>query len=327
MNKPATAIALVITFGLGTAAGWWLNQQKAAEALADLQKQLAEEKAAAAAAAKPPSPVVPEPEKTVAEATPEEKPVDTAREERRQRRREGFQAMIPKMQERAAAKRTKRIDERLAALKASLKLTDDQAAKVREILEKMTPDQGALMGGLMGGGGGRPDAALAEVTKMMRKDWAGAPELAEGLSGVLSPDQQTAYETFRQEQRANQVELAANRELSRLQGMMTLNPEQKDQLFNVLSDQATRELDAPVDLTAMTPQGLRKRQEERAEAMKEILTPEQLEVYQGSSVGVMELAQPFVEMFDVGMEDLGPGAGMMPFGGPPQAPAGDAQPK
>ena len=84
--------------------------------------------------------------------------------------------------------------------------------------------------------------------------------------------------------KANAAEAAANRELSRLQSMTTLSPEQKDHAFAAFTEIASRE--SMVDLTEpgvkpdVMKDALETRWADRLEALGAILTPEQMAIYQ-----------------------------------------------
>jgi|GEM_PF-5616168 len=240
---------------------------------------------------------------------------------------------VVKMQERMKKqmqeKQKLKLDERVAGLRTRLGLNDAQAAAIRELLEKNPSGVQSLMARAMAGEA--PDEAQDEasmIRELLRPGQKTA-ELTEKISAVLTPEQQQAYATFRQEQRTNDVEVKANRELARLQTSLTLSPEQKDKAFTVLSGLADQEYDNPVSpmVTMMAkqmehmPAGKGRkdmevhmeeikavselaagRRQQRVEAMREILSPEQFKLYEDQ-----QKQGNMAEFMDSAFEDM-PGA-------------------
>jgi hypothetical protein len=202
-----------------------------------------------------------------------------------------MKAIFAKMEEQRKEARTRRIDERLAALKSRLNLTPDQEAKVRALLEN-SPEMGL---------GGLPLMA----TKVSRDGKAGAVSIGAGhangdntnganfeqqLAGLLSPEQQDEFTAFQQEQRENQVEIATNREMAQLQQQLTLTPEQKDQAFQALGDIARKEAENPQ--RGFDPAAIEAAKQARTDALRPILTPEQIKAYESNpamSFGIPEV--------------------------------------
>lgn len=222
----------------------------------------------------------------------------------------GFDAKSPemvKMQERMKKqmqdKQKLKLDERVAVLRARLGLNDAQAAALRELLEKNPTGSQSMMAQAMSG---EKVDEKAMLLAMLRPGQQTA-ELTGKITALLTPEQQQAYTTFRQEQRANEVEVKANKELARLQSSLTLSAEQKDKAFTVLSGFADGEFDNPVspmaglmaqqmkaqansphmkelephmeEITAAAELATQRRQQ-RVEAMREILSPEQFSLYE-----------------------------------------------
>jgi hypothetical protein len=101
-------------------------------------------------------------------------------------------------------------------------------------------------------------------------------DLQKDLLQILTPEQKTQYEHNQNRESQARLELRAYSELSRVQGMFDLTDAQKDQIFQKF---ATMEQAPPSTGERMNRQA---RAQQRAEALKGILTPEQLTQYQQS---------------------------------------------
>jgi RNA polymerase sigma factor (sigma-70 family) len=161
-----------------------------------------------------------------------------------------------------------KMKEKLAVLRQRLALTPEQETKIVKALEygqskmKISP----------------PNVIVTKATPEDQK------KMEDTISASLTADQQKEYESFRAEEKANALEAVANRELSRLQSMTTLSPEQKDQAFAAFSEIAARESNLPVldpgkDADAIM-EAVEARWAARQEALSAILTPEQMAIYQ-----------------------------------------------
>ena len=107
---------------------------------------------------------------------------------------------------------------------------------------------------------------------------------------MLSPEQQDEFAAFQQDQRENRVEIATNREMAQLQQQLTLTPEQKDQAFQALGDIARKE--AENSQKGFDPAAMDAAKQARIDALRPILTPEQMKAYESNptmGVGIPEL--------------------------------------
>jgi hypothetical protein len=189
--------------------------------------------------------------------------------------------MFSKMEEQRKEARARKIDERLAALKSRLKLTPDQETKVRALLES-SPDMGRGAGLLEGVkvavNGNAGGVSLSSAAASAGNATGGSFD--EQLAALLSPDQQDEFVAFQQEQRENRVEIATNREMTQLQQQLTLTPEQKDQAYQALGDIARNEADQPAN--GFDPAAMAAAKQARVDALRPILTPEQLKAYESN---------------------------------------------
>lgn len=231
-----------------------------------------------------------------------------------------------RMKQRMADKQKLKLDEKVAALRTRLKLTDSQAAAIRELLEKNPDDAQSLIAKAMSGEKVDEKSAMLDILKPGKKN----AELANQIAALLTPEQRQDYIAFRQEQRSNDVEVKANKELARLQSSLTLSPDQKDKAFATLTKIADEEYDNPVNnMAALMQQGMKmqgnkkdpdmeahmeeikaatdyaaERRKMRVEAMREVLTPEQLAIYE------TQQKQPNVADMMEGIGDIGAGLWM-----------------
>ncbi len=197
--------------------------------------------------------------------------------------------MQEKMKQQEKERTAKIVEKRLAALVASLGLGDDQAAAVRGLLERQASKNKSLSEviSLATEGGEVGEASIAA--------FAAGSEQGEDkfnfdseLLSLLEDDQRATYESQLQAQQENYVEATANQHLARLQiAVSDLSEEQKDHAFGEFARLAQEDVeengvpaqDGPVsfDIRRMMRQ-----QTLQQDALKEVLTEEQLASYQQS---------------------------------------------
>ena len=183
------------------------------------------------------------------------------------------------MKEQAAKKLQLRVDERLAALKAKLGLSDEQVAQMRPQVEGMLKEANPALFG--------EDGAISiSMDNMKEKKQQAAAEKAKAeadLMAQLSPQQLAAYDGWKQEEKANRVEVKAGQDLASLQSQLSLTAEQKDAAFAAFSKLASTQGEQTDILS--NPQGFMETRKARLEAMRPILTPEQMAVYERGAGG------------------------------------------
>ena len=196
---------------------------------------------------------------TVADAAePQTDEAKAAAEAAQAKAMQGMKDQQKKMKERLEKRIQAKVDEQLAVLKKRLGLNDAQLESVRALLtEKMM--KGDLTFRAMGmmadeNAEGSPKDTEMEMMAMMLDPMKGEKDADAKLLALLTPEQQTAFAAHKQEQRANKVEMATNKELAKIQGAMSLTSEQKDQIFSQLSQFANAEHDQPIPgMLAMIP--------------------------------------------------------------------------
>jgi hypothetical protein len=113
--------------------------------------------------------------------------------------------------------------------------------------------------------------------------WEWARQLEQEILYTLTPDQQTAYQTYKREDIAAGARLMANGEMLLIQGSLGLSQEQQDQVFAVLYEHATERLDPNAATAAEQPrhplQAVRWENGRKLKSLEGVLTPGQLEAY------------------------------------------------
>ena len=245
------------------------------------------------------------------------------------------------MKKRMEDRMKSKVDEQLVTLKKKLGLTEDQVETVRELLmDKFRKGDFAMKAfGAMGDDEGAASAKdqEKEIMDLMLDPQKQDREMDAKILGLLKSDQQAAYAAHQQEKRANKVEMAANKELAKLQGAMSLTAEQKDQIFSTLSQFADQEHDKPImgmvamiekqpqeierikkesgEATANQLLGLvdelKQRQARRREALQPILSEEQMKVYENlQQSSAFDMSEMMSDMGGMEMMMMGAGAEM-----------------
>lgn len=177
--------------------------------------------------------------------------------------------------------RTQRIDARILNLKTKLNLTPEQETAIRTAMEKGSTDRDALRESM----DARRRAGTEDTDKTRQADAAkfaaSEADQEKAITAGMSDEQLTAYEAYKTEQKATQVEAQANRQLNDLQNKLSLTDDQKDAAFQFYAAQEQNGFD-PGKIAAEggdPAKYFEERQKTALEAMKQILTPEQYELY------------------------------------------------
>ncbi|MCB1096533.1 MAG: sigma-70 family RNA polymerase sigma factor [Verrucomicrobiae bacterium] len=154
---------------------------------------------------------------------------------------------------------------KLAALQEALHLSDEQAEAIEAILAHATnADTHA------------PPFLVSHRSPLTTK-------AKEQISAILEEAQKADFDTFIEKEIIDQAESAANQEFARLQSKLSLSDDQKDQVFEALSEIALAEAADPAnessDLGSMLSHA-KERRHRRVEALEPILSPEQMDVYE-----------------------------------------------
>ena len=181
------------------------------------------------------------------------------------------------MKDQEAKRLALRVEERLASLKTKLGLSDEQLAKVRPLVNRMLQ---AASPALIG-----EDGVISLNTDNTQEDQQkAAAEKAQAeqeLMETLDPQQLAAYEDLKRDEKANRAEAKANQELASLQSQLSLSPEQKDAAFAAFTKLASEQGEETNILS--DPEAYLENRKAKVEAMRPILTPEQMAVYERSA--------------------------------------------
>lgn len=154
-----------------------------------------------------------------------------------------------------------RLSAKLEALKVRLKLTPDQEARLRAILEAEQKKH-------------------LEFADWFRKDGLSS---SEQIKQLLAPEQLESYQAYEEEERDSAYQSMANMELMQVQSLLQLSDEQKDKVFEALYNSQKSGL-SPKDANGQEitdpKAAVEKQMDARLDALRPILTPEQLQIYE-----------------------------------------------
>lgn len=178
--------------------------------------------------------------------------------------------------------RKQRQDAKILALTTKLNLTPDQQATIRAALEKGSQERDALreagFARRQEGTRETEEARRAEMAKLAAVDAAQEQAITAGLSA----EQLAAYSGYQTEQKQNTIENRANQQLGDLLTRFSLTEDQKDAAFQFFAKQEEEYGFEPDRVAAMGGDFMslfEQRQKNALEALKQILTPEQYELY------------------------------------------------
>lgn len=165
---------------------------------------------------------------------------------------------------------------KLQALKARLNLTPEQLQQLDQIVDRITK-----------GGTSFPPNAIIDVEKELGK--------------ILSPEQKQELAKMDQQQLQAGRDMMANNEIAQISGLFDLTEAQKDQIFQKLSDVMADQFKSPGTFTG--PDGknitdprqiLQIMSDRKADALKGILTDDQLAKYREYLDSVNKMAEGFL---------------------------------
>lgn len=161
----------------------------------------------------------------------------------------------------------------LSRMKAKLNLSPEQEQAIREILTRQaelgTEAAKKMLSGKL------TKEEMADMTKAV-----GNPETQ--IKALLTPEQLTLYQQYKNEENASNARLAANGEMLLMQNAVGLSQEQQDQVFPILYDQNLKQLSnnaakpAPKDNMAAL---MERELEQNVSALQGVLTASQLDAY------------------------------------------------
>jgi len=185
------------------------------------------------------------------------------------------------------------LDEQLMLLKARLHLTPDQEAAVRKALEEEGARGEEMAAKLFAGGKIDPQAI---------KDLKANKTVDQTLDEVLSPEQKTAYQQLKTDQKNSQAETMASYEMNQMTPLLQLNDSQKDQVYNALYQVQQQQSDPnwlkTVGNGATDPSAIMDAQAKAKEdALSKILTPDQLATYHKQAQDQINMQKAMMQKF------------------------------
>ena len=161
---------------------------------------------------------------------------------------------------------------RLNRMQERLNLSPAQAQAIRDILTRQTRGMAEATKGVIAGKIDQQKLAALRQGK-------GDPESQ--IQALLSPEQQTAYATLREEEKLNTARSAANMELLQMQTTLDLTAEQQDKVFAVLYDQAVQQqnTEASDPQPANPAEAMQGVMHRKLQSLEGVLTPTQLAGY------------------------------------------------
>jgi hypothetical protein len=175
------------------------------------------------------------------------------------------------------------VEGKMAGLKAKLNLTPEQETAIQAILGKEMSKGMEVLEKLTKG-----ELSEAEMEKLT-KDFESSER--DQIAALLTPEQKKAYEEYEKEEKARTARLTANSELEEMQSRLQLTDEQQDRVFAVLYNFAQSESDG--DNGSIDDH--RKQADKKKEALRGVLTPDQLErygKYQEQQIKLIEAFMP-----------------------------------
>jgi hypothetical protein len=180
------------------------------------------------------------------------------------------------------AQMEQQLEAKLLKMKTRLNLTADQETQIRAKLEAANKAASAMAMKMFNGGGQPDPAEVADAGQA-------AGDTEKEIEALLTPEQKAGYAQLKTEENQNNARLVANSELLQMQNVLGLSQDQQDKVFNVLYDQTQAMMTNPgavgTDLAGMV--------DKKTEALKGILTDQQMEAYQKMQQQQLQLIQSF----------------------------------
>jgi hypothetical protein len=168
-------------------------------------------------------------------------------------------------------------DARLQMLIARLHLTPDQVSKIKAAMDSAT-QQAQDTAAKMFSGGKVDLQSLAAVGQS-------AQSVDQVMQGVLTPDQQTAYQQMQADQKTSAAETAAAVQMNQMAPLLNLNDSQKDQVETALYQ---------AQLSTPDPAA---QQQAKEQALAKILTPDQMSTYQQQVQSQQQMMRGIMQSF------------------------------
>lgn len=164
------------------------------------------------------------------------------------------------------------MDMKMAALKSRLKLTDDQAQAIQDLMDKQSQAAQDMADKMMSGKMSRDD-----MQKAMKDGGGGMSpdDMNQQMQGILSPDQYTAYQGMQNDDKKTAAETQANVEMSQIQSSLQLTDDQKDKVFTALYGQYAQQAGVDGAKPSGNPTDIEGQMDAKKAALQSVLTSDQ----------------------------------------------------
>lgn len=177
-----------------------------------------------------------------------------------------------------------RTDQEMLLWKARLHLTPEQEATLRAAMEKRNQLIEEMEAARSSGQSIDPQA-LADLRSMK------SPE--QMLDDMLTPDQKTAYQQLKDDQKKSQAETAATSSMNQIAPLLQLTDAQKDQVYSVLyqsqidSQNGMNAIHSSADYSSF----LNTQAKAKEDALAKILTPDQMAIYHQQNQSQLQMIE------------------------------------
>jgi hypothetical protein len=173
-------------------------------------------------------------------------------------------------------------------MKVKLGLSAEQEQAIRDIMMKQMGFGTEMAQKLFKG-----ELSREELEKMGKEMGKAQPSEEQQIKALLTAEQVAAYDEFEKEERTRMARLTANSELMQIQSQLGLDEAQQDKVFAILADQTLSQFEGkPGDASAALD--VRSQYDRKAEALKEVLTPEQFERYKKFQEQQLKMIESFL---------------------------------
>lgn len=281
--KASSPLLLSATLGIGIAIGWFARPMPGP----------------ISAGAENPSAAAPSPSgdaKPLAEARPAKS--DRERPDSKQREESGPPEMVVRMQEAGVERHRGNLEQYVATLTESLKLTPEQTDQLKAAVEAQIE---ALRGFTSGAGNAADPGGMPAL---------GTDPLEASIAAMLSASQKEDFESFKQREKTRKVDTLALKNLSHLQGIVDFKEGQRDAIYEILSRSAEAAVENPDPATVggVLNEGMNGEMDAYGLGLQKMVTQLML----GSTAGgdqksaLREFREAFEKRVDAKVEELRP---------------------
>jgi len=181
--------------------------------------------------------------------------------------------------------------EELLLLSSRLHLTPEQQQALKAAMDEEAANGEEMASKILAGG---------KIDPQAMNDLKGTKTVDQTLDDILTPDQKTAYQQIKTEEKNTAAETMATIEMSQFSPMLQLSDTQKDQAYSALADVESNMQDPgwiknnvsnPNDPSAV----LDAQAKAKEDALAKVLTPDQLATYHQQAQSQIELQKTMLQ--------------------------------